>query len=168
MEGSNKTYLGINDTRTEDNVITQDMIFEFKEVFSVFDEAGDGSIRTKDLKKVFNCLGQTPTHKEIDDLLNVFNLGRFQEIVFEDFLKLIEHKMKETNETETYHEVFKLFDKEDTGYISACEIKYMMINLGEKLTDQEVNEMLKCANAEEDDKITYDEFATMMKSFRQT
>ena len=40
----------------------------------------------------------------------------------------------------------------------------MMTNLGEKLTDQEVNEMLSCANTEESDKISYEEFVKMMKS----
>ena len=91
-------------------------------------------------------------------------MGEHRNIKFEDFLKLIERKMKETNDTETYYEVFKMFDKGQTGYISASGIKYMMTNLGEKLTDQEVNEMLSCANTEENDKISYEEFVKMMKS----
>ena len=57
-----------------------------------------------------------------------------------------------------------MFDKEETGYISAGEIKYMMTNLGEKLTDREVNEMLNCADTEKSDKISYEEFVKMMKS----
>ena len=152
--------------RNEYDLLTEEMISEFKEVFAVFDETGDGTIRTKDLKKVFKCLGQSPTHKEVDDMLNSFNMGGFREIKFEDFLKLIERKMKETNEKETYYEIFKMFDKEETGCISASEIKYMMINLGEKLTDEEVNEMLSCADTEETDKISYEEFVKMMKSLR--
>ena len=72
--------------------------------------------------------------------------------------------MKETKDTETYYEVFKMFDKEQTGYISASGIKYMMTNLGEKLTDREVKEMLNCADTEESDKISYEEFVKMMKS----
>ena len=152
--------------RNDYDLLTEEMISEFKEVFAVFDETGDGTIRTKDLKKVFKCLGQSPTHKEVDDMLNSFNIGGFREIKFEDFLKLIERKMKETNEKETYYEIFKMFDKEETGFISASEIKYMMINLGEKLTDEEVNEMLSCADTEETDKINYEEFVKMMKSLR--
>ena len=55
--------------RNDYDLLTEEMILEFKEVFSVFDETGDGAIRIKDLKKVFKCLGQTPTHKEVDDML---------------------------------------------------------------------------------------------------
>ena len=149
---------------TEYDFLTQEMISKFKEVFSVFDKTGNGFIKIKYLKKVFKCLGQRPTQKEIDDMLNSFNMGGYRKIKFEDFLKLIERKMKETKDTDTYYEVFKMFDKEETGYISASEIKYMMTNLGEKLTDREVNEMLNCADTEESDKISYEEFVKMMKS----
>ena len=154
----------MSEVRTEYDLLTQEMISEFKEVFSVFDKDGNGLIKVKYLKKVFKCLGQDPTQKEIDDMLDSFNIGEQRKIKFEDFLKLIERKMKETKDTETYYEVFKMFDKEQTGYISASGIKYMMTNLGEKLTDQEVNEMLNCADAEKSDKISYEEFIKMMKS----
>ena len=44
--------------------MTEEMTLEFKEVFSVFDETGDGSIRTKDLKKVFKCLARVYARPE--------------------------------------------------------------------------------------------------------
>ena len=154
----------ISEVRTEYDVLTQEMISEFKEVFSVFDKEGNGLIKIKYLMKVFKCLGQDPTQKEIDNMLDSFNMGERRNIRFEEFLKLIERKMKETKDTESCYEVFKMFDKEQTGYISASGIKYMMTNLGEKLTDQEVNEMLNCADTEQSDKISYEEFLKMMKS----
>lgn len=39
-------------------------------------------------------------------------------------------------------EVFKVFDKENKGYIMVLELCYIMMNLGEKLFDDEVDEML--------------------------
>ena len=158
------TDRSMSEVGTEYDFLTQEMISQFKEVFSVFDKTGNGFIKIKYLKKVFKCLGQRPTQKEIDDMLNSFNMGGYRKIKFEDFLKLIERKMQETKDTDTYYEVFKMFDKEETGYISAGEIKYMMTNLGEKLTDREVNEMLNCADTEKSDKISYEEFVKMMKS----
>ena len=158
------TDRSMNEVRTEYDFLTHEMISQFKEVFSIFDKSGNGLIKIKYLKKVFKCLGQKSTQKEIDDMLNSFNMGGYRKIKFEDFLKLIERKMQETKDADTYYEVFKMFDKEETGYISAGEIKYMMTNLGEKLTDQEVNEMLNCADTEKSDKISYEEFVKMMKS----
>lgn len=39
-------------------------------------------------------------------------------------------------------EVFRVFDKDGNGIISAAELRLVMSNLGEKLTDEEVDEMI--------------------------
>ena len=39
-------------------------------------------------------------------------------------------------------ETFRLFDKEGTGFVSASELRHIMTNLGEKLTDEEIDEMV--------------------------
>ena len=57
-----------------------------------------------------------------------------------------------------------MFDEDENGYICANELKYVMTNLGEKMTDEEVDEMIKAADADEDGQISYEEFVkTFMK-----
>ena len=50
----------------------------------------------------------------------------------------------------------QIFDKDSNGYITASELKYVMHNLGEKLTDEEVDEMIKEADLDGDNQINYD------------
>lgn len=38
---------------------------------------------------------------------------------------------------------FQVFDKEGTGYIGVGELRYVLTSLGEKLSDEEVDELLK-------------------------
>jgi calmodulin len=38
---------------------------------------------------------------------------------------------------------FQVFDKEGNGYISEGELKYVLTSLGEKLSNEEVEELLK-------------------------
>ena len=40
-------------------------------------------------------------------------------------------------------EAFKVFDKDGNGFVSAAELRHVMTNLGEKLTDEEVDEMIR-------------------------
>ena len=52
-------------------------------------------------------------------------------------------------------EAFRVFDKDGDGYISAAELKVVMMNLGEKLSDAEVDDMLKEADTNGDGRIDY-------------
>ena len=59
-------------------------------------------------------------------------------------------------------EAFRVFDKDGNGFISASELRHVMTNLGEKLTDEEVDEMIKEADIDGDGLVNYEEFVTMM------
>ena len=50
---------------------------------------------------------------------------------------------------------FRVFDKDGNGFISADELRYVMTNLGEKLTDQEVAEMIQEADINGDGLVDY-------------
>lgn len=59
---------------------------------------------------------------------------------------------------------FKTFDKDGDGFISASELRLIMSTLGEKLTDKEIDEMMKIADINGDGKIDYEEFILMMSN----
>jgi len=44
--------------------------------------------------------------------------------------------MKDTDSEEELKEAFRVFDKDGNGFISAAELRHIMTNLGEKLTDE--------------------------------
>ena len=59
-------------------------------------------------------------------------------IDFPEFLNLMARKMKDVDSEEELREAFKVFDRDGNGFISAAELRHVMTNLGEKLTDEEV------------------------------
>ena len=52
----------------------------------------------------------------------------------------------------------QVFDKDGTGFISAAELRHVMTNLGEKLTDEEVDEMIREADIDGDGQVILDRF----------
>ena len=54
--------------------------------------------------------------------------------------------MKDTDTEEELLEAFKIFDRDGNGLISSTKLRHVMTQLGEKLTDDEVEEMIKEAD----------------------
>lgn len=57
-----------------------------------------------------------------------------------------------------------MFDSAGTGMISVGELRHILTQMGEKLSDEEVDEILKEANIDSEGLINYDEFVTMLMS----
>ena len=85
-------------------------------------------------------LGQNPTEAELQDMINEVDSDQNGTIDFPEFLTMMAKKIQDTDTEEEIREAFKVFDKDGNGYISAAELRHVMTNLGEKLTDEEVGE----------------------------
>ena len=66
-----------------------------------------------------------------------------------------ERKKEEEFNEEELSDVFKVFDKDNSGFISASELKEVSSKLGRNLTDEDVKEMMKETDLDEDGKISY-------------
>ena len=64
--------------------------------------------------------------------------------------------MKDTDSKDEIREAFRAFDKDGNGFISAAELRHVMMNLGETLTDEEVNEMIREADINADGQVNYE------------
>lgn len=85
----------------------------------------------------------------------MINLGNGT-IDFPEFLTMMARKMKDTDSEEEIREAFRVFDKDGNGFISAAELRHVMTNLGEKLTDEEVDEMIREADIDGDGQVNYE------------
>merc|ERR1719273_1904840 len=111
---------------------------------------------------MLNALGQNPSEQDLRNMISEVNADEQGRIDFPDFLSLMARKMKDTDIEEELIEAFKVSDRDCDGFISAGELRYSMTNLGEKLSDLEVDEMIKEADLDGDGQINYDEFVKMM------
>ncbi|KAH0478047.1 MAG: hypothetical protein KVP17_003070 [Porospora cf. gigantea B] len=151
----------MRDTRVEQE-LTEEQIAEFKEAFALFDTDGDGTITTREIGTVMRSLGQNPTEAELADMVHEIDQDGNGTIDFTEFLALMARKLRDTDSEEELIEAFKVFDRDGNGFISAAELRHVMTHLGEKLTDDEVDEMIREADVDGDGQINYEEFVKMM------
>jgi len=142
--------------------LTEEKINEFKEAFEIFDKDKDGYITTKELGDIMKNLGQTPSEAELQDMINEVDIDGNGTIDFKEFLGLMARKMRDTDTEEELIEAFKVFDRDGNGLISNIELQHVMTSLGENITMDEVDEMIKEADLDGDGYINYEEFVKMI------
>jgi len=57
---------------------------------------------------------------------------------------------------------FQAFDLDKNNYVGAAEIKHVLINIGERATDEEVDEMIRMVDRDGDGQVAFDEFYKMV------
>lgn len=65
------------------------------------------------------------------------------EFGFEDFVTVLAFRMRQADLEEDLQKAFRIFDRDGDGYITVKELRYLMTNLGERYTEEEVTEMIR-------------------------
>jgi calmodulin len=109
-------------------------------------------------------LGQNPTDKELKRMINSVDDNGDNEIDFEEFLVLMSSKKGSgrVDPDRELRDAFKVFDKDGNGSISKSELKHLMSNLGQRLSDEELDAMMGEVDTDGNGEIDFDEFKQMM------
>jgi calmodulin len=142
--------------------IPENRLKEYRDAFEMFDKDKDGYITAKELANVMRSLNQDPSEQELHDMISEVDVDGNGKIEFEEFVTLMNRRSKETDTEEEVINAFKVFDKDGNGMISSTELRHVMTTLGDQLTDEEVDEMIREADIDGDGYINYEEFVRMM------
>jgi len=143
--------------------ITEEQKQEIKEAFDLFDTDGSGNIDQKELKVAMRALGFEPKREEIKKMIADVDTNGSGVIDYNEFLDMMTQKMAERDPREEMLKAFRLFDDDETGKISFRNLKRVAKELGENMTDDEIQEMIEEADRDGDGEISEEEFMRIMR-----
>ena len=139
---------------------------ELKSAFIMFadNEKGDGKVPTSQLGTVIRAMGKNPTEAQIKTMTEEMQSKTGDTFDLSAFEELMSGRMNDDNSSmEKLGEAFKTLDQEERGFIPCEQLKHILTSQGEKLTEDEIANLILDADINKDDKVTYEEFMNMMK-----
>lgn len=137
---------------------------DHKEVKDIFTDTKENrkklTISAKGLGCVLKLVGKKLTSAELVENIGAAGNGK---IDFDQFLHLMAHKMETPENEDEIQEAFDACDKYGTGFISVADLRDVMANLGEELTMEEVQEVIRAANVDAMEMVSFEEFKAIRR-----
>ena len=107
------------------------------------------------------ALGKNPTQQQLHQLQSSLP----SQVSFDHFVqKLVPLEFNTVGSVDDFIQGFQVFDKDGNGFISSGELRYVLTSLGEKLSDSEVDELLKCIEVDKNGLVNYEQFVRTILS----
>ena len=134
---------------------------ECRAAFEVYDTTGGGKIDAIYLGSLLRALDLSVTEEAVAKAGGTKKEGE-KMIDFEEFLPIFSDakKSKDMGQIEDLLEGLKVYDKNENGTMMAAELAHVLLSLGEKLNDREVDDIFTacCPPEDEDGYIKYETF----------
>ncbi|KAM6125058.1 uncharacterized protein FYN12_007568 [Phoenicopterus ruber ruber] len=142
--------------------VSEEQRRELREAFDVFDPDGSGLIDVSDLKIAVRTLGCELGKEEMKRIVSEFSEEGSGKLTFKSFLQVMTRKMAEPCLKKEILKAFKVFDCDGTGKISFENLKVVASEVGEDITDEELQEMIAEADVDGDGEVDEQEFLQIL------
>merc|ERR1711959_619684 len=133
--------------------------------FSLFDKNGDKKISEEELASVYRDLGGAPSPAQIKNMIEKEDADGDKMLNEEEFLQFMNRQMAAASNAEQIIEAFRVMsdDVDGTGEVRVTELKNILTTVGQKLTEEEADMLIKDASQDSSgDMVNYKKFVTRM------
>lgn len=136
---------------------------ELREVFSLFDVRQRNCIDARELKAALLALGFDVKKEHVISMFGEAGKELTDTITFDEFSSMMVGRMPDKTSREETQKLFRIFDEDGTGKITFRNLKKIAAEVGENLTDDEIQEMIDEADRDGDGAVDFDEFYKIMR-----
>ncbi|THD28937.1 Calcium-binding protein [Fasciola hepatica] len=150
--------------KIDDFTIQEDQVKTAKDVFKRYDKRGQDKISTTDLGPAFRALNlkvKPDTLKEWADQVDDDATGF---IDFNGFLICFGKSLQEEQDERDLRDAFRVLDKNKRGEIDVEDLRWILKELGDDLTEEEIDDMIRDTDTDGSGFVDFDEFYKLMTS----
>ncbi|KAF0907952.1 hypothetical protein E2562_022338 [Oryza meyeriana var. granulata] len=140
--------------------LSEDEIAGLREMFKMLDTDNSGQITLEELKTGLQRVGANLKDSEITALMEAADIDNSGSIDYGEFIAATMHLNKVEREDNLFA-AFSYFDKDSSGYITQDELQKACEEFG--IGDAHLEDIIKDIDQDNDGRIDYNEFVTMMQ-----
>lgn len=140
--------------------MSDEEIAGLKEMFKMMDTDNSGAITFEELKEGLKKVGSNLKEKDVRELMNAADVDQNGTIDYGEFIAATMH-MNKIEREENMFAAFKYLDKDGSGYITAEELQNACVEFN--MGDMKMEELMRDVDQDNDGRIDYQEFVTMMR-----
>jgi Ca2+-binding EF-hand superfamily protein len=133
---------------------------ELMQSFKMFDLNHDGFISAFELGQALSQMGEQHSEAEVLDLVRRADANGDGKIDYKEFAELMHGK----DDSLAMLEAFRVFDRDGDGLISPYELGQTLRQMGENLTEHQIQMMVAKADTNGDGSLDFGEFRKMMEN----
>ena len=137
---------------------------KLKANFNNFDKDQDGLISYQELKELMKQTSKSFIEADLQDLLNEVDINEKGQINCKTYIDMITKLNRKNDTDDEIIEVFKIFDKDNSGLISTKKIMDVFLKIDENIKEEEVLQMIKECDIDQDGYLNFEEFSHMVKN----
>jgi len=146
--------------------LSNNEIYELRNVFRNLDTQSTGFITAEGLAKALKLSGLVLAHGEIQKIISANDILGVGKIKYTDFL-LATIDLKKVADEQHFWQAFTFFDTNNDGFISASELKAALERANCEVTLQELEDIFRNFDINDDHNIDYEEFKSMIECFEE-
>merc|ERR1712066_409432 len=142
--------------------LSADEVQEVKDAFDLFDTDSSGAVSVQELIEAMESLGLKEKSEAVFNMIKEIDSDGSGELEFQEFLEMMTARLTNKTPRVEIERVFKLFDNDRTGEISLDNLKRVAAELGEEVSNEELQEMVMRNDVDKDGSWTLEDFYAVM------
>jgi len=135
-----------------------------KNAFKSFDKKGEDKIKVGDIEPAMKKLGHNIKPDWLEKIEHTIDAEGTGYIQFDEFANIVRKKVQDDEDERELKEMFRILDKEKRGEVNTNELRWILKNLGDDLTEADIDDMIADVDTDGSGWVDYNEFSKLMMS----
>jgi len=142
--------------------LSEQQLNRVRDVFHALDVKKIDKIKVGEIETGMKKLGHTIKPDWLEKIESTIDTEGTGYLVFDEFCEIIRKKMQGDEDERELKEMFRSLDKEKKGEVNTQELRWILKQLGDDLTENDIDDMIADVDTDGSGWVDFEEFSRLM------